>query len=90
MKQQLGVLQTHTTDTHYRHALQTHTTGTFPFISHTTNVPLFKFRCNIFIAGFGSEWDTLYLPQHFFVNKIEGTGNQGRRRRLLLDDLEEI
>jgi hypothetical protein len=31
-------------------ALQTHTTDTFLFISHTTNVPLFKFRCNIFIV----------------------------------------
>ena len=36
------------------------TTDTFLFISHTTKVLLFKFRCNIFIAGFGSEWDTLY------------------------------
>jgi len=26
------------------------TTETFPFISHTTNVLLFKFRCNIFIG----------------------------------------
>jgi hypothetical protein len=26
------------------------TTYTFLFISHTTNVPLFKFRCNIFIG----------------------------------------
>jgi hypothetical protein len=26
------------------------TTDTFPFISHTTNVPLFKFRYNIFIG----------------------------------------
>jgi len=26
------------------------TTDTFPFISHTTNVLLFKFRCNIFIG----------------------------------------
>jgi hypothetical protein len=26
------------------------TTDTFPFVSHTTNVPLFKFRCNIFIG----------------------------------------
>ena len=26
------------------------TTDTFLFISHTTNVPLFKFRCNIFIG----------------------------------------
>ena len=26
------------------------TTGTFLFISHTTNVLLFKFRCNIFIG----------------------------------------
>jgi hypothetical protein len=37
------------------------TTDTFLFISHTTNVLLFKFRCNIFNAGFGSEWDTLYI-----------------------------
>ena len=27
------------------------TTDTFLFISHTTNVLLFKFRCNIFIGG---------------------------------------
>jgi hypothetical protein len=31
---------------------QTHTADTFIFISHTTNVLLFKSRCNIFI-GFG-------------------------------------
>jgi len=31
-------------------ALQTHTTDTFLFISHTMNVLLFKFRCNIFIG----------------------------------------
>ena len=31
-------------------SLQTHTTDTFLFISHTTNVLLFKFRCNIFIG----------------------------------------
>jgi len=31
-------------------ALQTHTADTFLFISHTTNVLLFKFRCNIFIG----------------------------------------
>jgi len=37
MSQQLGALQTHTTDT-------------FLFISHTTDVLLFKFRCNIFIG----------------------------------------
>jgi hypothetical protein len=43
-------LQTRTTDTHYRHALQTSTTDTFLFISHTTNVPLSKFRYNIFIG----------------------------------------
>jgi len=30
-------------------ALQTHTTDTFLFISHTTNVLLFKFLCNIFM-----------------------------------------
>jgi hypothetical protein len=30
-------------------ALQTHNTDTFLFISHTTNAPLFKFRCNILI-----------------------------------------
>jgi len=29
-------------------ALQTHTRDTFLFISHTTNVLLFKFRCNVF------------------------------------------
>ena len=29
-------------------ARQTHTTDTFLFITHTTNVPLFKFRWNIF------------------------------------------
>ena len=29
---------------------QTHTTDTFFFISHTTNVLLFKSRCNIFIG----------------------------------------
>ena len=38
-------LQTHTTDTRYRHALQTHiqthTTDTFLFISHTTYLLLF-------------------------------------------------
>jgi hypothetical protein len=34
---------------------------TFFFISHTTNILLFKFRCNIINAGFGSEWDVLYL-----------------------------
>ena len=54
-----------------RHTLQTdtHTTDTFFFISHTTNVLLLKFRCNIFIgvriikempAGFGSEWETVF------------------------------
>ena len=41
------LLQTHS-DT-YRHNF---TTDTFLFISHTTNVLLFKSRCNIFI-GFG-------------------------------------
>ena len=35
------------------------TTDTFFFISHKTKVLLFKFRCNIFIVGFGCEWDTL-------------------------------
>ena len=30
--------------------ITTHTTDTFLFISHTTNVFLFKFRCNIFIG----------------------------------------
>ena len=37
VSQQLGALQTHTTDTSL-------------FMSHTTNVLLFKFRCNIFIG----------------------------------------
>ena len=40
----------HTIDTHYRHTIQTHTTDTFRFISHTTNVLLFKFPSNIFIG----------------------------------------
>ena len=31
-------------------ALQTHITDTFLFISHTTNLLLFKFRCSIFIG----------------------------------------
>jgi hypothetical protein len=31
-------------------APQTHTTDTYLFISHTTNVPLFKFLCNILIG----------------------------------------
>jgi hypothetical protein len=39
-----------TTDTHYRYTLQTHTTDTFLFISHTTNVLLFKYLCNTFIC----------------------------------------
>ena len=49
--------------------LQTHTTDTFLFISHSTNVLLFKFRCNIFNAGFGGEWDTLY-HQPFWISPI--------------------
>ena len=36
------------------------TTDTFLFISNTTNVLLFKFRYNIFNAGVGNEWNTLY------------------------------
>ena len=36
---------THTSDTHYRHALDT-----FLFISHTTKLPMFKFLHNIFIG----------------------------------------
>ena len=43
-------LQTRATDTHYRHTLQTRATDTSLFISHTTNVLLFKFRCNIFFG----------------------------------------
>jgi len=35
---------------HQLGALQTHTKGTFLFISHTTKVLLFKFLCNIFIG----------------------------------------
>ena len=33
-----------------RNVTTSHTTYTFLFISHTTNVRLFKFRCNIFIG----------------------------------------
>ena len=63
--QQLGTLQIHTTDT-------------FLFISHTTNVLLFKFLCNIFIRfriikempGFGSEWDTQYKVSLLVANQF--------------------
>ena len=56
------------------------TTDTFLFISHTTNVLLFKFRCNIFIgvriikknAGFGSEWDTLYILYFLDTQHVSG------------------
>ena len=49
---QTHTLKTHTLQTHTlkTHALQTHTTDTFLSISHTTNVLLFKLRCNIFIG----------------------------------------
>ena len=59
-------------------ALKTHTTDTFLFISHTTNVLLFKFRCNIFIAGFGSEWDTLYNTTSIKLNIIIIKQNIGK------------
>ena len=49
------------------------TTDTFLFISHTTNVLLFKFRCNIFIGvriikempgsvASGTQWIYIYIP----------------------------
>ena len=53
--------------TGWRPAGPCRTTDTFLFISHTTNVLLFKFRCNIFNAGFGSEWNTLYYYNIGFV-----------------------
>jgi hypothetical protein len=37
-------------DATIRRTTDTHTTNTFVFISYTTNVVLFKFRCNIFIG----------------------------------------
>jgi hypothetical protein len=49
----------------FRVATIRRTTDTFFFISNTTNILLFKFRCNIFNAGFGSEWDTLLFSFHF-------------------------
>ena len=52
-------------------ALQTNTTDTILFFSHTTNVLLFKFRCNIFIARFGSEWDILYIFEKAVVRTQE-------------------
>jgi len=44
------------------------TTGTFLFISHTTNVLLFKFRCNTFI-GFISVFNQLDA-QNLFYNRF--------------------
>ena len=52
------------------------TTDTFLFISHTTKGLLFKFRCSIFIAGFGSKWDTLYITIH--GSKKVKTGKHSR------------
>ena len=43
-------------------ALQTHTTDTFLFISHTTNVLLFKFLCNIFMPGSVASGTLCTLP----------------------------
>jgi hypothetical protein len=48
-------------------ALQTHTTDTFPFISHTKNVPLFKFRCNIKMPGSVASGAHCIFP-HYFIN----------------------
>ena len=66
MSQQLGALQTRTTDI-------------FLFISHTTNVLLFIFLYNIFNAGFGSEWDTLYrvklIVKKLFIYVLFGNFN---------------
>jgi hypothetical protein len=50
VRQETGWLADHCSVSQQLGALQTHTTDTFLFISHTTNVPLFKFRCNIFIG----------------------------------------
>ena len=52
MLQQLGALQTHTTDT-------------FLFISHTTNVLLFKFRYNISIV--------VRIIKELLVSVVSGT-----------------
>jgi hypothetical protein len=56
-------------------ALQTHNTDTFLFISQAKNVPLFKFRCNIFIGvriikempGLVAS-GTLCICTHFTIN----------------------
>ena len=47
---QPGWLADHCSVSQQSGALQTHATDTFLFISHTTNVLLFKFRCDIFIG----------------------------------------
>ena len=64
-------------------ALQTRTTDAFRFISHTTNVLLFKFRCNIFIGvriikeipGSRSEWVTVYMCTNGTPYITTGGGN---------------
>jgi hypothetical protein len=43
----------------------THTTDTFLFISHTTNVLLFKFCCNIFIS--------VRINKEMLVSVVSGT-----------------
>jgi len=50
VSQQLGILQTRTTDT-------------FLFFSHTTNLLLFKFRCNIFMLG-SAFCIKVWMPSH--------------------------
>ena len=46
-------------------ALETHTTDTFLFISHTTNVLLFKFRSNIFMPDSVSSGTTYIICSLF-------------------------
>jgi len=61
-------------------ALQTHTTDTFLFISHTTNVLLFKFRCKIFIGvRIIKEMRGSVASGTYFITKILCKQNLGRR-----------
>jgi len=62
MSQQLGALQTHTMDT-------------FLFISHTTNLLLFKFRCSIFMLG-SVVSGTHYACAAAFFREMKEAGRQ--------------
>ena len=71
------------------------TTDTFLFISHTTNLLLFKFRCNIFI-GFriikempGSVASgTLYITVNNYRGADKPLVRRGRKRATAAEDFD--